>query len=144
MEFISGLISGVADAVSGLINLFGDAKDASSGVNAPSTSSSGKFAVGTSYFRGGTATIHERGAEVVDLPKGTRIWPHSDSLKMAYNEGKAEGGGKGGNVTINIPKLADSINVRNDSDIESIAVAIANKLEQVALNIGGGELGYLY
>ena len=142
VDFISGLVSGLVDAWNGLLSVIGLAKDKSTEV--PSTGSSENFAVGTSYFRGGTATIHERGAEVVDLPKGTRIWPHSESLKMAYNEGKAEGGGKGGNVTINIPKLADSINVRNDSDIESIAVAIANKLEQVALNIGGGELGYLY
>ena len=144
MEFISGIIGGVADAVSGLITLFGDAKTASQGINAPSTGSDGHFAVGTSYFRGGTATIHERGAEIVDLPRGTRIYPHDESLKMAYNEGRASGGGGKGNVSITVAKLADSIQVRSDSDIEAIAVAIANKLEQTAQNIGGGELGYIY
>lgn len=145
VDFISGLVSSLVDAWNGLLSIIGLAKDKGSEVQAPSTGSSGNFAVGTSYFLGGTATIHERGAEVVDLPRGTRIWPHDESLKMAYQQGQASGGGNSkGNISITVAKLADSIQVRSDSDIEAIAVAIANKLEQTAHNIGGGELGYIY
>lgn len=147
VETVCGILQGIADFVSGLfdsISGLGDkAKEEADKV--PSSGSNGHFAVGTSFFRGGTATIHERGAEVVELPRGTRIYPHSESLKMAYNEGRAVGSGRGvGNISINIPKLADNITVRSSADIEAIAVALANKLEQTAQNIGGGELGYIY
>lgn len=39
-------------------------------------------AVGTTYFGGGLTTINEHGYEVIDLPQGTRIYPHSQSEKM--------------------------------------------------------------
>lgn len=39
-------------------------------------------ATGTTYFGGGFTTINEHGYEVVDLPQGTRIYPHSESEKM--------------------------------------------------------------
>lgn len=143
VQFISGLVSGLVDAWNGLLNIIGLAKDKSSEV--PSAGSSGNFAVGTSFFRGGTATIHERGAEIVDLPRGSRIYPHAESLKMAYNEGRAQGGGgKGGTINITVAKLAESIQVRNDNDIEAIAAAIANKIERTAQNLGGEQYGYSY
>lgn len=140
-DFIGGLVDGLVNAWNGLLTLIGKAKDESK--NVPSAGSSGGFAVGTSYFKGGTAKVNERGAEIIDLPRGSRIYPHAESLKMAYNEGRASGGGKG-NITITVAKLAENIQVRSDSDIEAIAAALANKLEQTAQNIGGGELGYIY
>lgn len=143
VQFIGGLVDGLVDAWNGLLNIIGLAKDKSSEV--PSAGSSGRFAVGTSFFKGGTATIHERGAEIVDLPRGSRIWPHSESLKMAYNEGLAQGGGgKGGTINITVAKLADAIQVRDNSDIEAIAAAIANKIERTAQNLGGEQYGYSY
>lgn len=139
-DFINGLVDGLKNAWEGVLNLIGKARDESGKVDKPDQN-----ATGTTYFSGGLTWVHERGAELIDLPQGTRIWPHAESLKMAYNEGRAQGGGgKGGNFTINIPKLAETIQVRSDSDIEAIAEALANKLERVANNIGGGELGYIY
>ena len=140
-SFMSGLVSGVASAFSGLLSLIESVRSAASTIGG---GSHGFNAVGTSFWRGGTTWVHERGAELIDLPRGTRIYPHSESLKMAYQEGQANGGGRGGNVNITVAKLADSIQVRNDSDIEAIAAALANKLELTAHNIGGGEIGYVY
>ena len=143
IDFISGLVSGLVDAWNGLLNIIGLAKDKSSEV--PSAGSDGHYAVGTSFFKGGTATIHERGAEIVDLPRGSRIYPHAESLKIAYNEGRAQGGGgKGGTINITVAKLADAIQVRDNSDIEAIAAAIANKIERTAQNLGGEQYGYSY
>jgi len=140
LNFINGLISGVASAISGLISLFKDAKNESSGISAP-----GKNAVGTSFWRGGSTWVNERGAEIIDLPRGSRIYPHAESLKMAYNEGRAQGGGgKGGTINITVAKLADAIQVRDNSDIEAIAAAIANKIERTAQNLGGEQYGYSY
>ena len=99
------------------------------------------LATGTDNWRGGAAVINEKGGELVDLPKGTRVYPHDESIKKAYKDGARS---SSSNITINIPKLADSISVRSDGDIDKIAAALANKLEKVSQNLGGGEIGYSY
>ena len=101
-----------------------------------------KLAKGTEAWRGGLVQISERGGEIVDLPRGSRVYPHDKSVQQAYKDGKASGGG--GKVCINIPKLADQIVVRQDSDIDAIAQKLADKLEKVSLNVGGAEIGYQY
>lgn len=95
------------------------------------------LAVGTSNWSGGLAQISEKGGEIVDLPTGSRVYPHDESVQKAYRDGA-----RTSNITI--AKLADSIIVREDADIDRIAQAIADKLEKVSQNLGGGELGYLY
>ena len=42
----------------------------------------GENALGTTHFKGGLTTINERGYEVVDLPKGTKIKNHTQSENM--------------------------------------------------------------
>ena len=88
---------------------------------------------GTSNWQGGTAVIHDRGGEIVDLPKGSRVYPHDKSIAMAKKEGAATAAGA---ITITIQKLADKIEVRSDEDIDRIAEALALKLKKVALNTG--------
>lgn len=98
---------------------------------------------GTTNWVGGPAMIHDRGAEIVDLPSGTRVYPHNKSLQMA----RAEGAKANGKATVIISKIADKIIVRNDEDIEKIANAVINKaLKQIcdtADNMGGVEIGDL-
>lgn len=89
---------------------------------------------GTDNWQGGAAMIHDRGGEIVDLPKGTRVYPHDKSVEMARKEGAAKGAGQ--TVTVNIQKLAEKIEVRNDGDIDRIAEALALKLKKVAFNTG--------
>lgn len=48
-----------------------------------------KNAMGTSNWRGGVTSLHERGGEIYDLPSGTRVYPHDKSVQMARNEGKS-------------------------------------------------------
>lgn len=50
-----------------------------------STSTKGK-ALGTSYFVGGLTRINEHGEEIIDLPSGTRIYPHSTTKRMIQQE----------------------------------------------------------
>lgn len=87
---------------------------------------------GTDNWRGGVAMIHDRGGEIVDLPQGTRVYPHDKSVEMARREGASQSG----NISITIQKLADKIEVRNDVDIDRIAEALAYKLKKVAFNMG--------
>ena len=83
---------------------------------------------GTDNWQGGTAMIHDRGAEIVDLPRGTRVYPHDESIKKAFNDGARSGG------SFNIAKLADTIIVREDADIDRIANALYNKMKKYAFN----------
>lgn len=87
---------------------------------------------GTDNWRGGVAMIHDRGGEIVDLPQGTRVYPHDKSVEMARKEGASQSG----SISITIQKLADRIEVQNDADIDRIAEALAYKLKKVAFNTG--------
>jgi TP901 family phage tail tape measure protein len=46
-------------------------------------------ASGTDYFRGGLTTLHEKGYEVYDLPRGTRIYNHEASEDMVMKTAEA-------------------------------------------------------
>ncbi len=101
-----------------------------------------KLAKGTNNWKGGIVQISERGGEIVDLPQGSRVYPHDKSVQKAYQDG-ANSKSKGG-IVISIPKLADQIIIREDADIDKLVDKMMNKLEKVALNIGGEDIGYLY
>lgn len=47
----------------------------------------GGHATGTDYFGGGLTWINEEGGEIVDLPRGTRIIPHDQSVEESFNTG---------------------------------------------------------
>ena len=88
------------------------------------------LARGTESWGGGLAQIHERGGEIVDLPRGSRVYPHDQSLRMARREGAASG-----NITIS--KLADEIIIREEADINKMAEALVQKLSKARVNMGG-------
>lgn len=84
---------------------------------------------GTMNWRGGPTWVHERGGEIIDLPQGTRIYPHDKSVQMARQEGASQS-----NRTVTIDKLAETIVVREDADIDKIATALAKKLQEAEFN----------
>lgn len=110
------------------------------------------LAKGTQNWRGGIVQISERGGEIVDLPKGSRVYPHDQSVQMARksanlqlatankrvaNLEKSAGEKKGkGDITITIPKLAETIIVKDTQDIDRIAEEIVTKLKNTAMNMG--------
>lgn len=87
-----------------------------------------QLATGTDNWRGGVVQVHERGGEIIDLPQGSRVYPHDESVRMARAESKK-------NIAITIAKLADQIIVREDADIDRIAEALVRKLEQTEYNM---------
>ena len=95
------------------------------GFNIPTIST---LAKGTNNWQGGIVQISEKGGEIVDLPSGSRVYPHDESVRMARQESKK-------NFSVTIAKLADSIVVREDSDIDKIAEAIVRKIEAAAGNM---------
>lgn len=93
-----------------------------------------QLAKGTNFWKGGLVQIHERGGEIVDLPRGSRVMPHDKSVVEAYKMGNT----KNNNVTITIPKIADQVVVRENADIDRIVNGIANKLKIAKQNRIGG------
>lgn len=93
---------------------------------------------GTEDWKGGLAKINDQGGEIVDLPSGTRVMPHDKSVREARDMGRIEGAAytKNHNSTtnINISKLADSVVVRQDSDIDEIVNRFVEKLQVASIN----------
>ena len=94
------------------------------------------LAKGTDNWGGGVAMIHDAGAEIVDLPTGSRVIPHDKSMDQEYERGKADS--KANGFVLNIPKLADTIIVREDADIDKIIEMLAFKLKSYAINQAEG------
>ena len=90
---------------------------------------------GTENWKGGLAKIHDQGGEIIDLPSGTRVMPHDKSVKEAREMGRKEGAvNNRTNNSININKLADSITVREEADIDKIISGLVDKLQVHAIN----------
>ena len=83
---------------------------------------------GTDNWKGGIVQISEQGGEIVDLPSGTRVYPHDESVRKARQDGMKR-------LSVTIAKLADQIIVREEADIDKIADAIVRKIEDAELNM---------
>ena len=135
IKVITGLIEGVVGIVTGLINAIAGAGDAAAdfsaknGGGATSRGGGGRSlpgnATGTTNWRGGWTRVNEKGGEIMNLPSGTQIIPHDASRNTPI----------GGGITI--AKLADSIVVREDADIDRIGEAVVRKIRAANSNRGG-------
>ncbi len=101
------------------------------------SSAVGKNAQGTDNWRGGLTLVGEKGAELVDLPKGSRILPNKTSARLMSEENGFKvpstvvtnnTENKSNTINITIPKLAESIVIREDADIDKLGEAFAEKL----------------
>ena len=81
-----------------------------------------QLAKGTQNWKGGIVQINEKGGEIVDLPRGTRVYPHDRSVRMAKTEGTK---------IYRFEKIADTVIVRKDEDIDAIVDKIVDKLEAI-------------
>lgn len=89
-------------------------------------------ATGTNYFGGGWTEINERGGEIVDLPSGSRIYPHATTEKMLSKEFSGAGGG-GNNYTV----TGNTFVVREEADIDRIAHSLFSMFGAAETNYGG-------
>lgn len=78
-----------------------------------------KYAVGTGYAPGGMSLVGENGPEVVDIPRGSRVYTHNETKNMM-----------GGNtININVP-LGVPVDMRAASSIRESAKYIGEILMQ--------------
>lgn len=93
------------------------------------------LANGTQNWGGGPAIINERGAEIVDLPSGSRVIPHEQSLGQAYRMGRRSGEARAaGGINVYI----SGATINNQGDIKQIAMEVAKEihyqLEKIGIN----------
>ena len=97
------------------------------------------LAHGTPNWMGGPAVINERGGELVDLPQGSRVIPHDQSIRSAYDMGARSS--HGNDITVNI--IGTTIN--NGQDIKELARQVAEQIhyemEKEAINSAVGGIG---
>lgn len=98
------------------------------------------LASGTDNWQGGFAVINEKGGEIVDLPHGSRVIPHDQSINQAYNMGRTGSGTGGAKITINI----GTANMGSNQDIRMTARKLAEQilfeLETRAINQNVGAI----
>lgn len=132
-SFITGVLNGIIGTVKSIIDAIG-------GIVMPKKGDSGKtggaavpkMAGGTNNWSGGLVQVSERGGEILDLPRGTRIYPHDKSVAMARAEGRRM---STNSISVNV--TGNNFTVREEADINKIGEAIARKLSMAVSNRGG-------
>lgn len=102
----------------------------------------GRFNTGTRSFEGGRAIVHDSmtmgTGEIMDLPGGTRIYPHDVSIQMAREAAKEVAKefakqnnqqSSGGNLTLSIKEFINN----REQDIEDLADELAFYLREKGL-----------
>lgn len=131
VEGISGIFQGVCDAIKGAINSI------ISSVNSISVDIPGwvpgyggqhfsmnipMLAHGTDDWYGGPAMVHDKGAEIIDLPNHSRVIPHDKSLMTAFNMGANSGSN---NITVTIANAT----IGTVQEAKALARTVAEEIE---------------
>jgi hypothetical protein len=188
-DYIKPIVEGIGSVIGGIADGLGWLADKITGSDS-GEASVGTNAAGTNNWRGGVTWVGEKGPELVELPRGSRILPNKESTALSHPKsivadsarptvvrevfrsqetanlgsdklfvllGTISDGvtrlisriealmqqdtkdlsrdklAKASHVTI--AKLADSIIVREDADIDKVANAVAKKVIAVAQNM---------
>lgn len=137
LESVRSMFNGVIDSINGIqitipawVPGFGGSTFGPLGIP--------KLATGTDSWRGGPAMIHDHGAEIVDLPTGTRVIPHDASITAAYNMGARTSSVNLGGISVNI----SGVTVQGENDIQKladkVAAAIYDQLQKRSVNLKAG------
>lgn len=128
--FNENVWSPIKSAASGVFDAVGSALSAVQARGSQVTGIPG-HATGASHFGGGWTEINERGGEIVDLPNGSRIYPHATTEKMIADS-------LSGNNSVNQYSISgNTFVVREEADIDRIAHSLFSMLESAEVNYGG-------
>ncbi len=81
------------------------------------------LARGTNNWKGGPAHVNEKGGEIIDLPRGTRVIPHDVSKKMAKKS------------SVKIYITGNAIYVRDTEEVNEVASELAYKVKLALENM---------
>lgn len=83
------------------------------------------LAKGTDNWMGGIVQVHEKGGEILDLPSGSRVYPHDKSVSMAREQGRKESKLPPVNITVNVQGNADK------TTANEVAAQIRREVESI-------------
>lgn len=151
LSFVKGIWNGVAswfeanvvnpikEKFQGLIDLKNKIADAGSSVTGLKTSNgTGHNAIGTSYWGGGWTEVNEHGGEIIDLPQGSRVYPHATTMKM-LKDGMG-GGTSASTAGPQVTVTGNNFTVREEADIDRIAYRLYQLMFKSHVNMNGGTL----
>ena len=137
--FEANVINPIKEKFQGLIDLKNKIADAGSAVTGLTTSNgTGHNAIGTSYWSGGWTEVNEHGGEIIDLPQGSRVYPHATTMKMLK-----DGMGGGTAMPTAAPQVTvtgNTFTVREEADIDRIAYRLYQLMFKSHVNMNGGTL----
>lgn len=141
---VKSILNGIIESINSVIRKIGSIKipdwvpfAGGKTFSVPEIPKIGKNAMGTSAWSGGYTMVHEKGGEIVDLPTGTRILPHDKSVQEAYRSGLKNNKGGNNSTNINIPKFADTIIIREESDLDKLANKLLKNIQIAKANAVG-------
>ena len=135
--FDANVISPLREKFSSLIDLKNSIADAGSAVTGLTTSNgTGHNAIGTSFWEGGWTEINENGGEIIDLPQGSRVYPHATTMKMLRDS--MDGGGSPIPAAAPVTITGNTFHVREEADIDRIAYKLYQLMAKSHVNMNGG------
>ena len=131
IDIVKGWWNGLLDLfkkpINFVVNLFKKDQSESETVESEEV---GHNATGTRNWRGGLTWIGEKGAELVNLPSGSQVYTHEESMDMLSKANSKQG------ISISIGKIAEHLEVKNDMDIKQIGQQIGNSIIDTLYNAG--------
>ncbi len=91
----------------------------------------GRNAQGTDYWRGGLTWVGEKGPELIELPRGSKVFSNEKSMEMVNGNDKSNSNNT--SLTIHI----ENFNNSTDKDIEQLAYELEFYRQRVAMGRGG-------
>ena len=133
---VKPLVEGIGSVIGKIAGWFGSVADAITGSGGDS-GTVGENAEGDNNWKGGLTWVGEKGAELVDLPRGSRILPHKESVSLTK-----QGSGVVKDSTANIMQNTVLSGGGQDlTPIMMILTSIDENLKQLVDRIKGKESG---
>lgn len=133
---VKPLVEGIGSVIGKIAGWFGSVADAITGSEGDS-GTVGENAEGDNNWKGGLTWVGEKGAELVDLPRGSRILPHKESVSLTK-----QGSGVVKDSTANIMQNTVLSGGGQDlTPIMMILTSIDENLKQLVDRIKGKESG---
>ncbi|HIE0497078.1 TPA: hypothetical protein ACXJDG_003009 [Clostridioides difficile] len=123
-DYIKPLVDGITGAAKGI----------SDGVSWVAGKLAGN-ATGTKYWSGGLSVVGEHGPELVSMPRGSKVFTNAESKSMINKSipNFRQVQGENTNYNITIPKIAETIVIREDADIERITSSLIKKIQMAKM-----------
>ncbi|WP_447513682.1 hypothetical protein [Clostridioides difficile] len=123
-DYIKPLVDGITGAAKGI----------SDGVSWVAGKLAGN-ATGTKYWSGGLSVVGEHGPELISMPRGSKVFTNAESKSMINKSipNFRQVQGENTNYNITIPKIAETIVIREDADIERITSSLIKKIQMAKM-----------